>query len=249
MLIRVAYIIDTGVNIKHEEFEGRAVWGATIPTGDEDEDGNGHGTHVAGTIASKTYGVAKKAKVVAVKVLRSNGSGSMSDVLKGVEWAAEATEKEEAAEKKKGKKSTYKVFLITVVVSNMLRVLLQTCLSVAEAPRLSIWQSTQPLMLVSILPSQQETITKTLATTPLPHPKRPSLLVHLLSPMPAHTSPTTVNVLTSLLLVSTSFPPGSDPNTPQTPSPELPWHLPIFAVFFPTSFLLPRLPIPISLFL
>ena len=109
VLIMVAYIIDTGVNIKHEEFEGRAHWGATIPTGDEDEDGNGHGTHVAGTIASKTYGVAKKAKVVAIKVLRSNGSGTMSDVLKGVEWAAEATEKEEAAEKKKGKKSTYKV--------------------------------------------------------------------------------------------------------------------------------------------
>ena len=111
-LTYLAYVIDTGVNIKHGEFEGRAVWGATIPTGDEDEDGNGHGTHVAGTIASKTYGVAKKAKIVAVKVLRSNGSGTMSDVLKGVEWAAEATEKEEAAEKKKGKKSTYKVQFI-----------------------------------------------------------------------------------------------------------------------------------------
>src|SRR5436190_3749219 len=109
-LAYVAYVVDTGVNIKHEEFEGRAVWGATIPTGDEDEDGNGHGTHVAGTIGSKTYGVAKKAKIVAVKVLRSNGSGTMSDVLKGVEWAAEATEKEEEAEKKKGKKSTYKVY-------------------------------------------------------------------------------------------------------------------------------------------
>jgi cerevisin len=107
---QLAYVIDTGVNIKHEQFEGRAVWGATIPTGDEDEDGNGHGTHVAGTIGSKTYGVAKKAKIVAVKVLRSNGSGTMSDVLKGVEWAAEAMEKEEEIEKKKGKKSTYKVY-------------------------------------------------------------------------------------------------------------------------------------------
>ena len=105
----LAYVIDTGVNIDHDEFEGRAVWGATIPEGDEDEDGNGHGTHVAGTIASKTYGVAKKAKIVAVKVLRSNGSGTMTDVLKGVEWAAEATIKHEAEEKKKGKKSKYKV--------------------------------------------------------------------------------------------------------------------------------------------
>jgi cerevisin len=61
-----------------------------IPQGDQDEDGNGHGTHCSGTIAGKKYGVAKKAKVYAVKVLRSNGSGTMSDVVKGVEWAAEA---------------------------------------------------------------------------------------------------------------------------------------------------------------
>lgn len=85
-----SYIIDTGVYVDHTQFEGRAKWGATIPTGDADEDGNGHGTHCAGTIASKDYGVAKKANVVAVKVLRSNGSGSMSDVLKGVEFAAKS---------------------------------------------------------------------------------------------------------------------------------------------------------------
>lgn len=81
------YVIDTGVNVKHVDFEGRAVWGATIPENDEDVDGNGHGTHVAGTIAGKKYGVAKKADIVAVKVLRSNGSGSMSDVIKGIEFA------------------------------------------------------------------------------------------------------------------------------------------------------------------
>jgi len=85
-----AYIIDTGVNIDHEDFGGRAVWGATIPDNDSDEDGNGHGSHCAGTVAGTKYGVAKKAKIVAVKVLRSNGSGSMSDVIKGVEWAAKA---------------------------------------------------------------------------------------------------------------------------------------------------------------
>jgi len=83
------YVIDTGVNVKHVDFEGRAVWGATIPEDDEDVDGNGHGTHVAGTIAGKKYGVAKKANIVAVKVLRSNGSGSMSDVIKGIEFAVE----------------------------------------------------------------------------------------------------------------------------------------------------------------
>ncbi|OAA36079.1 subtilisin-like serine protease PR1H [Metarhizium rileyi] len=83
-----AYVIDTGTNTEHVDFEGRAKWGKTIPTGDADEDGNGHGTHCSGTIAGKKYGVAKKANVYAVKVLRSNGSGSMSDVVKGVEFAA-----------------------------------------------------------------------------------------------------------------------------------------------------------------
>ena len=53
-----------------------------------DEDGNGHGSHCAGTIASRKYGVAKAAKVIAVKVLGSNGSGTMSDVVGGVSWAA-----------------------------------------------------------------------------------------------------------------------------------------------------------------
>lgn len=98
-----AYIIDTGINIDHVDFEGRASWGKTIPTGDQDIDGNGHGTHCAGTVAGKRYGVAKNAKVVAVKVLRSNGSGTMSDVLKGVEWAATAHLKAMADAKKKNK--------------------------------------------------------------------------------------------------------------------------------------------------
>ncbi|GAO18662.1 uncharacterized protein UV8b_01827 [Ustilaginoidea virens] len=83
-----AYVIDTGTNVDHVDFEGRAKWGKTIPSGDADEDGNGHGTHCSGTIAGKKYGVAKKAHVYAVKVLRSNGAGSMSDVVKGVEFAA-----------------------------------------------------------------------------------------------------------------------------------------------------------------
>lgn len=83
-----AYVIDTGINVEHNEFQGRAIWGKTVPDNDLDIDGNGHGTHCAGTIASKHYGVAKKANVIAVKVLRSNGSGSMSDVIKGVEFAA-----------------------------------------------------------------------------------------------------------------------------------------------------------------
>ncbi|KAI8981619.1 serine protease 1 [Mycotypha africana] len=81
------YVIDTGINIDHIDFEGRASWGQTVPAGDRDEDGNGHGSHCSGTIAGKRYGIAKKAQPVAVKVLRSNGSGSMSDVVRGVDWA------------------------------------------------------------------------------------------------------------------------------------------------------------------
>ncbi|KAJ5183038.1 Subtilisin-like serine protease [Penicillium capsulatum] len=102
-----AYVIDTGTNTEHVDFEGRANWGKTIPQGDVDEDGNGHGTHCSGTIAGKKYGVAKKANVYAVKVLRSNGSGTMSDVVKGVEWAAEAHIKK-AKEAKAGKVKGFK---------------------------------------------------------------------------------------------------------------------------------------------
>ncbi|KAJ3105754.1 serine protease [Phlyctochytrium planicorne] len=95
------YVVDTGINIEHVEFEGRAVWGTTVPENDEDVDGNGHGTHVAGTIAGKKFGVAKQATVVAVKVLSSSGTGTMSDVVKGIEWAAtqhvEKTKKDKTA--------------------------------------------------------------------------------------------------------------------------------------------------------
>ncbi|KAK9467605.1 peptidase S8/S53 domain-containing protein [Lipomyces arxii] len=95
-----AYVIDTGINTEHVDFEGRALWGKTIPGGDVDADGNGHGTHCSGTVAGKKYGVAKKAHVVAVKVLKSNGSGSMSDVIKGVEFAVESHLAEVKAAKK-----------------------------------------------------------------------------------------------------------------------------------------------------
>ncbi|KAL1917842.1 uncharacterized protein VTP21DRAFT_3676 [Calcarisporiella thermophila] len=83
-----AYVIDTGIYTRHPEFEGRASWGKTFAP-DGDSDGNGHGTHVAGTIGSKTYGVAKKVKLIAVKVLDRNGSGSWSNVIAGVNWAAD----------------------------------------------------------------------------------------------------------------------------------------------------------------
>ncbi|QSL65853.1 hypothetical protein MERGE_000132 [Pneumocystis wakefieldiae] len=80
------YIIDTGINVEHNDFGGRARWGTTIPSDCENIDDNGHGTHVAGIAAGSIYGVAKNANLVAVKVLRSDGSGLLSDVLKGIEW-------------------------------------------------------------------------------------------------------------------------------------------------------------------
>lgn len=98
-----AYVVDTGINIEHDDFEGRASWGAAFG-GNPEMDDNGHGTHCAGTITGKHYGVAKKANIVAVKVLSGAGSGSMSDVVKGVEFVAAAHKRDSA--NKKGYKGT-----------------------------------------------------------------------------------------------------------------------------------------------
>lgn len=81
-----AYVIDTGINTSHEDFGGRATWGFNSAD-DINEDGVGHGTHVAGTIGGTTFGVAKKVSLIAVKVLGSDGSGTNSGVIKGIEWA------------------------------------------------------------------------------------------------------------------------------------------------------------------
>lgn len=62
-----AYIVDTGLNAEHVEFEGRGVLGYNA-VGGKFVDSVGHGTHVAGTIGGKTYGIAKKASLVSVKV-------------------------------------------------------------------------------------------------------------------------------------------------------------------------------------
>ncbi|MER7809736.1 S8 family peptidase [Streptomyces sp900116325] len=82
-----AYVIDTGVRVTHKEFEGRASSGFdAVDNDDSADDGNGHGTHVAGTIAGATFGVAKKAKIVAVRVLDDSGSGTTEQVVAGIDW-------------------------------------------------------------------------------------------------------------------------------------------------------------------
>ncbi|MFD5711698.1 S8 family peptidase [Streptomyces pharetrae] len=82
-----AYVIDTGVRITHSQLTGRAVNGYDAVDGDTTaQDGNGHGTHVATTIAGSTYGVAKKAKIVAVRVLNNSGSGTTAGVIAGIDW-------------------------------------------------------------------------------------------------------------------------------------------------------------------
>jgi len=80
-----AYVIDTGVNADHEDFEGRVIGGWNLVENNDDfSDNDGHGTHVAGTIASKTYGVAKKASIWGVQIFFSNGLTSSSLIISAI---------------------------------------------------------------------------------------------------------------------------------------------------------------------
>lgn len=83
-----SYIIDTGIFTAHPDFEGRAKFLANFAGDGSNNDGHGHGTHVAGTVGSKTYGVAKKTQLFAIKVLSNTGAGSTSGVMAGINFAA-----------------------------------------------------------------------------------------------------------------------------------------------------------------
>ncbi|WP_158882561.1 S8 family peptidase [Amycolatopsis anabasis] len=84
-----AYIVDTGIDFGHGEFGGRARAGYdAIGDGRNGADCNGHGTHVAGTVGGSTYGVAKKVKLVSVRVLGCDGRGAWSGIVAGFDWVA-----------------------------------------------------------------------------------------------------------------------------------------------------------------
>lgn len=84
----LAYIIDTGIRSTHSEFTGRIGAGYTaVSDANGTNDCNGHGTHVAGTVGGSTYGVAKGVQLVPVRVLDCQGSGTVSGVIAGINWA------------------------------------------------------------------------------------------------------------------------------------------------------------------
>jgi len=82
------FVIDTGIMTTHVDFQGRAKWGKAFADGGSEDDRNGHGTHCAGTIGGHTYGVAKRATLIAVKVLGASGGGTWADVVAGVDYCA-----------------------------------------------------------------------------------------------------------------------------------------------------------------
>ncbi|MGW0708803.1 S8 family peptidase [Streptomyces sp. NPDC002643] len=88
------YVIDTGIRTSHKDFGGRASSGWDFVQNDRNaQDGNGHGTHVAATAVGTRYGVAKKAEVVAVRVLDNAGAGTTARVIAGIDWVTRHAEK------------------------------------------------------------------------------------------------------------------------------------------------------------
>lgn len=79
------YVLDTGIDTTHPDFGGRASFDVNF-AGGPDGDCDGHGTVVAGIAGSTTYGVAKQARLHAVKVLDCRGGGKLSNLIEGVDW-------------------------------------------------------------------------------------------------------------------------------------------------------------------
>jgi subtilisin len=93
--IKVA-VLDTGLDLEHPDFEGRAITTRSFVEGEEVQDGHGHGTHCIGTAlgpqapeVKPRYGIAYEAEILAGKVLSNAGSGGDAGILAGIEWAIE----------------------------------------------------------------------------------------------------------------------------------------------------------------
>lgn len=82
----VAYVVDSGIRITHKDFGGRAVWGYNA-IDNINEDMNGHGSHVAGTIGANKWGVSKRTLLVAVKAFGEEDCVSVGTYLHAVNWA------------------------------------------------------------------------------------------------------------------------------------------------------------------
>jgi len=87
------YVLDTGVDLQQDEFKDRISFGANYVAGEVPDDLEGHGTHVAGIAAGVTYGVAKKANIVSVKVCDQNGDCATSDVIAGLQYVLSKAKK------------------------------------------------------------------------------------------------------------------------------------------------------------
>ncbi|XP_013413689.1 uncharacterized protein LOC106176025 [Lingula anatina] len=82
------YILDTGIRSSHSDFDTRVISGKSFVSGRRsDQDGHGHGTHIASLVGGKTYGVARKVNLVAVKILKDDAYGTLVDVLDGMDYA------------------------------------------------------------------------------------------------------------------------------------------------------------------
>jgi subtilisin family serine protease len=84
------YVIDSGVDARHPDFQGRVAPGRDFLNGGSDtSDTNGHGTRLAGIAAGKDYGVAKGAQIVPVRVLDKDGGGATDQIIAGIDWVAQ----------------------------------------------------------------------------------------------------------------------------------------------------------------
>ena len=80
------YMLDTGIFIQHQQFGGRASFGVSFVEGEAESDAAGHGTFCSGLAAGSTYGVAKRASLISVKVLNSQSLGSGKGIAQGIDW-------------------------------------------------------------------------------------------------------------------------------------------------------------------